>query len=141
MTQPHYWSYYAPNGRLHATKPAAAHAQCGAPVVERWVRAEPFAAETFLQRAQERPEETCAGCTKTVRTAWELWLARDTHGPLLPPAIGAPVKINGSLYFTLDLTRDPYAMAAIREYAIQCRKTHPDLAAQLATILLDRSML
>lgn len=40
-------------------------------------------------------------------------------------------KHEGCEYFVLDLTHDPFAMAAIRAYADACRKQKPALAADL----------
>lgn len=40
-------------------------------------------------------------------------------------------KHDGCSYFVLDLTHDPYAPAALRRYAIACRRTHPQLSGAL----------
>lgn len=40
-------------------------------------------------------------------------------------------KHEGCEYFTLDLTHDPHAYAALRAYAYSCRNTHPQLCADL----------
>lgn len=34
-------------------------------------------------------------------------------------------------YFVLDLTHDPYAISALKEYIAHCAKTHPELARDI----------
>ncbi len=43
-------------------------------------------------------------------------------------------KHHGCRYFVMDLDHDPYAIAAIRAYAVACRPTHPQLAADLDAV-------
>lgn len=38
-------------------------------------------------------------------------------------------------YFVLDLEHDEFAVPALKAYAKACRKTHPDLAADIDTII------
>lgn len=46
-------------------------------------------------------------------------------------------KHHGCEYFVLDLTHDPYALAAIRAYAEECRKEYPFLADDLLDMARD----
>jgi hypothetical protein len=39
-------------------------------------------------------------------------------------------------YFVLDLTHDPYAVAALHAYVMACRKDRPRLAYDLAILLV-----
>jgi hypothetical protein len=41
-------------------------------------------------------------------------------------------------YFVLDLEHDEFARAALEAYAEACRKTHPDLAADIRHMLAAR---
>jgi hypothetical protein len=41
-------------------------------------------------------------------------------------------KHHGCEYFVLDLTHDPYAIAAVRAYADSCKADYPALAADLS---------
>jgi hypothetical protein len=38
-------------------------------------------------------------------------------------------------YFVLDLKHDPFALAALTAYADACKKTHPELAADLYAVV------
>lgn len=40
-------------------------------------------------------------------------------------------KHDGCRYFVLDLTHDPFAMPALRAYAMKCRSARPELALDL----------
>lgn len=41
----------------------------------------------------------------------------------------------GCRYFVLDVDHDPYAKAALRDYAYSCMAEHPDLADDLFTLI------
>jgi hypothetical protein len=47
-------------------------------------------------------------------------------------------KHEGDSYFVLDITTDPYALPALRAYAVACAKTHPELANDLLRLVIER---